>query len=404
LGDSHMDLPSLRPPNVDKLRASGDIPGLLKALRHRNPGFRRHAAEALSELRHETAVEPLIAALADKVPAVRAAAARALGTQGDRRAVEPLSAALTDKFDIVQAAAARALGELGDARAFDARAVEPLLAAPPDAWDSPVWLSVKRALREVLEELGEGAADPLIEALELGGERAEFALDQLNLVYIRHRGARAEEALHKIAKDPDRGPAERDRARHTLELVERSRAEQAATEVASPLSETADPVAAPTSEPHLPPIEEVLPTEFATEFVPLEDDSGPGGELLEQAHSAWNRDNDKAAALYEQALEKGLTPTHAAGALGKIGEVHLGNGELEEGVGYLLRCLSTRPISPGVAHQAAVRLEIIYAAAGRADEAGAVARVAAATATPGVVFAYEAAEELRALVRTVGAR
>ena len=92
------------PPDVDKLKAKGDVPGLIKALGYeRDSGVRGRAADALVQL-GSGAVEPLIVTLRD-VSGVRRdgshevgreAAAQVLGKIGDARAIEPLIAGLRD--------------------------------------------------------------------------------------------------------------------------------------------------------------------------------------------------------------------------------------------------------------------------------------------------------------------
>jgi HEAT repeat protein len=46
-------------PNVEKLKAKGDVEGLIKVLKHKNPEVRSEAEEALGEI-GKPAVEPLI--------------------------------------------------------------------------------------------------------------------------------------------------------------------------------------------------------------------------------------------------------------------------------------------------------------------------------------------------------
>ena len=83
-------------PDVEKLRAKGDIKGLVKALGHRKDRrVRDRAMEALPEIGAPT-VEPLIAALKDQDKSVRRWAAWALCKIGDA-AIEPLIAALIDE-------------------------------------------------------------------------------------------------------------------------------------------------------------------------------------------------------------------------------------------------------------------------------------------------------------------
>ena len=167
-------MPLFGPPNVTKLEAGRDVPGLIKALRHKEVGAM--AAAALGRLGDPQAVEPLIAALQTRDSAVRNHAARALGQIGDARAVEPLIAALQGGSWDLRGAAVQALGQIGDARALeplvaamqarmdermrqaaakalgqigDVRAVEPLVATLPDPYPD-----VHRAVAEALDRLG----------------------------------------------------------------------------------------------------------------------------------------------------------------------------------------------------------------------------------------------------------
>jgi HEAT repeat protein len=90
-------MPLFGAPDVEKLKAVGDVRRLVRALRYRrSPEVRRQAAKALGNLAETDAVEPLIAALHDDDSAVRVGAVRALGQIGDRRAVEPLITSLWD--------------------------------------------------------------------------------------------------------------------------------------------------------------------------------------------------------------------------------------------------------------------------------------------------------------------
>lgn len=115
-------------PDIEKLKAKGDVDGLIKALEYQEDSqVRAEAACALAELFWEleeidaSTVESLIAALRDKDEDVRAVTAGAL--HGARflslvgeisaPAVESLIAFLKDEDWIVREAAARALDRLG---------------------------------------------------------------------------------------------------------------------------------------------------------------------------------------------------------------------------------------------------------------------------------------------------
>jgi hypothetical protein len=145
-------MPLFGPPDVAKLRAKGDVTGLIKALTHgqRSPEasaatVRWSAAEALGTIGDIRAVEPLVAALRDRDKDVRWAGARSLAAIRDRRAVEPLITALRDQDRDVRIAAVQALGTIGDPRA-----VGPLMAIldqDPHDW-------VRMVAADALERLG----------------------------------------------------------------------------------------------------------------------------------------------------------------------------------------------------------------------------------------------------------
>ncbi|NLF77026.1 MAG: HEAT repeat domain-containing protein [Chloroflexi bacterium] len=168
-------MPLFGPPNVEKLKAKGNLQGLIKALTYqKDQSVRYNAAKALGEIRGANTVEPLIAALRDSSEDVREAATRALGEIGDARAVEPLIAAFKDAGFPAREAAAKALGQLGDARAVD-----PLITALKESD-----LHVCRAASVALGQLGDARAiEPLTAALgnpsvNVGSTVAE-ALDKL---------------------------------------------------------------------------------------------------------------------------------------------------------------------------------------------------------------------------------
>ena len=142
------------PPNVQKLRAKGDVKGLIKALSYKKDSLvRQAAARALGQIGDAQAVEPLIAALKDPeshcdwdakkalvqigTPALEplktvltdgqggvGEAAYVLGEIGGSEVVEPLIAVLQAEEEYLVEEAARALGKIGDPRA-----VQPLIEA-----------------------------------------------------------------------------------------------------------------------------------------------------------------------------------------------------------------------------------------------------------------------------------
>lgn len=107
-------------PDVFRLKARGNIKGLIKALKYtKSPIIRKAAATALGDLGDERAAEPLIEALKDEDNFVRKMAATACGKLRDRRTVEPLIEALTDEDPFVRERAAESLGKIGDKRAIE---------------------------------------------------------------------------------------------------------------------------------------------------------------------------------------------------------------------------------------------------------------------------------------------
>jgi hypothetical protein len=92
-------------PDTERLKAVGDIDGLLQALKHRKADIRRRAAEALSDLPDERALNDLFAALKDQDAGVRDAAAHAflgvlvVGLRGDNRNFRESCARLLSQLD-----------------------------------------------------------------------------------------------------------------------------------------------------------------------------------------------------------------------------------------------------------------------------------------------------------------
>src|SRR5450759_4000292 len=115
-------MPLFGPPDLDKLKAKGDVPGLTKVfVTRRDEAVRKAAARVLVQI-GAPAVEPLIAALNVNAP-YTTIIAEALGQIGEP-AVKPLLAALMEpNRHVPKAPALMALGLTGDARR-----VEPLIA------------------------------------------------------------------------------------------------------------------------------------------------------------------------------------------------------------------------------------------------------------------------------------
>ena len=156
-------MPLFGPPNVAQLEAKGDVQGLIKALLYKDTSVRMAAAEALTPLKHPSAVDPLAAALKDDNPGVRKACVAALAARGGLRVVNPLVGALQDSNPDVRSAAAAAvyrrlmtdpdqdarretITALGKVRPADA--LEPLVKAIMDA-DEGVRVAAIKSLQAV---------------------------------------------------------------------------------------------------------------------------------------------------------------------------------------------------------------------------------------------------------------
>ncbi len=100
------------PPNIEKLKAKGDISGLVKALNYKKDAtVRKSAVIALGETGSSQALEPLIATLKDVNSDVRESAVIILAKIG-APAVEPLVAALRDCDGDMRQAVTKALAEI----------------------------------------------------------------------------------------------------------------------------------------------------------------------------------------------------------------------------------------------------------------------------------------------------
>ena len=153
---------SLLKPDIDKLRASRDVSGLVKALHHRDPLIRWQAAEALGDLGDANAVEPLAAAaIAEMGQEAAWPVAEALGKLDDPRAVEPLIGLLGSASGETRIRAIEGLDKLGDERA-----VEPLIALLGDSAEGRTTNRIVRpTAANAIRRFGSAAVDPLIASL-----------------------------------------------------------------------------------------------------------------------------------------------------------------------------------------------------------------------------------------------
>ena len=377
------------PPNVDKLKAKGDVRGLLQAVAYEEPSDAPASARvnrpvpgaatmALYQLAPEldaTAVEPLGRVLGDSVavavgapdpvlghgqPAVRRCAAALLAGIGEP-AARTLAADLADYDEGVRGEVMRGLRSIG----------RPAVAPVTELLHADDW-GVRAHAAEALGVIGDPAAvDALAEVLanESDGYVRRYAVVALGEI----GDPRVIEPLTAALDD------DYESARQNAKLfLDRIAAQTPGTSTALP------EIGA-----------EVLPTDF----VPVADDAGPGRARFDEAIAAWNgHDMDRSAQLFTEALEAGLDPTFACGAEASLGQIRLDEGDLQGGVEHLLRCLRTRPITAGQAWEAAVRLQIVYDTAGRRDEARRLGDVAANANRRGLALSGEAEDRLRHLV------
>jgi len=182
---SLLHFPELKPPDVAAMKTAGNIPGLIRLLKHRDPDVQWLAAEALGALGGK-ALTPLIRALGSRHPAVRIGAIEALGAVRDPRAVKPLvdMMKLDDAVE-VRWVATLALGEIGDPIA-----VPPLVAALRDR-ERYVRYGAARSL------------DRLLWVPQNDTERAYRAIALQDWSTVRQMGRAATGPLSDLLADPD---------------------------------------------------------------------------------------------------------------------------------------------------------------------------------------------------------
>jgi HEAT repeat protein len=115
-----------KPPNIERLKARGDIKRLVKALGHKDQARRKAAYQALLEI-GTPAVNLLLVALTRKNKTARLESAALLGDIGDARAWDSLVAALDDEYWRVRYNAIYGLKRINAERA-----IEPLITALKD--------------------------------------------------------------------------------------------------------------------------------------------------------------------------------------------------------------------------------------------------------------------------------
>ncbi|MBI4688691.1 MAG: hypothetical protein HY754_00225 [Nitrospirae bacterium] len=137
-----------------------------------------------------------------------------------------------------------------------------------------------------------------------------------------------------------------------------------------------------------------------TDFVPLEEDSGAGVTLIQEAVQFMNKkDYSNAFPKIEKALLEKLPLTYEAYAHKVLGAIYIEKGNLKFAVKELLKCLETEKRTSGAVWEAATHLSIIYSEAGRRDEYNALRFLASRANTRNLSFSMEADNRIRELVR-----
>jgi HEAT repeat protein len=196
-------------PDVEKLKAKGDIAGLVRALGYDETQLQQAAAKAL-ETTGSAAVEPLLVAVRSKKDAFQINLIIETLSKINPHPTERLVAALQDENKSVQEVAVEALGKIGEKSA-----VEPLIAVLPQYGGSQ-----KRGVVEALGMIGDrNAMEPVILTLydfnALVREAAAKAL-------LKIGDARAVDPLIRVLKDEHYGV--RQAAAFTLGKLEDVRA------------------------------------------------------------------------------------------------------------------------------------------------------------------------------------
>lgn len=138
------------PPDIQKLKASRDVKGLVRALGYKDFKIREQAVIALSYLMAPAALPALVVTLeTDEILRVRQAAAKVLGSSQDARALDPLVRTLKHKNPDLRACAAEALGSLKNSGAIPALVealadVEPTRGNAAAALETLGWHPVKQ--------------------------------------------------------------------------------------------------------------------------------------------------------------------------------------------------------------------------------------------------------------------
>jgi len=208
---------SKRRPKVEKLRAKGNLEGLVDALTHVDlvldrdghghdvgAQVRVDAADALGDAAPEVGVVAALAqALSDIDERVRVAAARSLGRLGNDAAVDALTRALATGGDAVREEALRALVEIGDPQAAVAYALTLVDRRKVDSLGS----SERNALKTLLRlDRDERAAAAIVEEI-VAQARTLGTMPPVALQLFSWIGSPAVDPLIAALGDASVGPA-----------------------------------------------------------------------------------------------------------------------------------------------------------------------------------------------------
>jgi len=174
-------MPLLGPPDTDRLKAKGDVPGLIKALGYgKDSSVRQAATTALVQIGNP-AVRPLIAALVDANSDIRQAAIEALGQIGGPEALAALVHRLGFSAEVPKdlgPAALEAIRKIGDIDGL----VGLLDAGSPAERCGAAFalgrLGYQRGLEALISVLGDTTADRMLRVVsanalaDLGDRRA----------------------------------------------------------------------------------------------------------------------------------------------------------------------------------------------------------------------------------------
>ena len=186
---------------LEALKDRRAIPGLIAALKDRDPLVRTGAAEALKGMPDPQAIQSLIRALRDSDTSVRRAAAEGLGLIGDRAAVRPLTRVLFHHDFQTRRRAVRSLAQLRDPSSG------PALVRTFTDWDP----QIRRIATEALISFGDKRVIPILirrlrglkpwtrehAAQVLGGLKDPSAIEPLKQAFRKESDPPASTAMYE---------------------------------------------------------------------------------------------------------------------------------------------------------------------------------------------------------------